>query len=115
MIYLAVATLSAAVLAYEILLMRLLAIVQWHHFAYMVISIALLAFAMSTHYWLSVLLLTFVGLGQAARMSLSNVLIQSYVDDEYRGRVMSIYMLEMSFLSIAIYPISLFADYFGPQ
>jgi len=80
-----------------------------------IMGIALLAFAMSTHYWLSVLLLTFVGLGQAARMSLSNVLIQSYVDDEYRGRVMSIYMLEMSFLSIAIYPISLFADYFGPQ
>ena len=80
-----------------------------------IMGIALLAFAMSTHYWLSVLLLTFVGLGQAARMSLSNVLIQSYVDDEYRGRVMSIYMLEMSFLAIAIYPISLFADYFGPQ
>ena len=80
-----------------------------------IMGIALLAFAMSTHYWLSVLLLTFVGLGQAARMSLSNVLIQSYVDDEYRGRVMSIYMLEMSFLSIAIYPVSLFADYFGPQ
>ena len=70
---------------------------------------------LSRHYWLSVLLLTFVGLGQAARMSLSNVLIQSYVDDEYRGRVMSIYMLEMSFLSVAIYPVSLFADYFGPQ
>ena len=47
MIYLAVATLSAAVLAYEILLMRLLAIVQWHHFAYMVISIALLGFGAS--------------------------------------------------------------------
>jgi len=37
MIYLAVTVLSAAVLAYEVLLMRLLAIVQWHHFAYMVI------------------------------------------------------------------------------
>jgi spermidine synthase len=47
MIYLAVATLSAAVLAYEVLLMRLLAIVQWHHFAYMVISIALLGFGAS--------------------------------------------------------------------
>ena len=81
----------------------------------MITGIALLAFAVSTHYWLSVLFLTFVGLGQAARMSLSNVLIQSYVDDEYRGRVMSIYMLEMSFLAIAIYPISLFADYFGAQ
>ena len=80
-----------------------------------IMGIALLAFAVSTLYWLSVLLLTFVGLGQAARMSLSNVLIQSYVKDQYRGRVMSIYMLEMSFLAIAIYPISLFADYFGPQ
>jgi len=47
MIYLAIATLSAAVLAYEVLLMRLLAIVQWHHFAYMVISIALLGFGAS--------------------------------------------------------------------
>ena len=80
-----------------------------------IMGVSLLAFAISTHYWLSVFLLTFVGLGQAARMSLSNVLIQSYVDDEYRGRVMSIYMLEMSFLSIAIYPVSLFADHFGPQ
>ena len=47
MIYPAVALLSAAVLAYEVLLMRLLAIVQWHHFAYMVISIALLGFGAS--------------------------------------------------------------------
>jgi len=48
-------------------------------------------------------------------MSLSNVLIQSYVDDAFRGRVMSIYMLEMALLSVSIYPISLFADTFGPQ
>ncbi len=33
---------SAALLAYEILLMRLLSIAYWHHFAYMVISVALL-------------------------------------------------------------------------
>jgi spermidine synthase len=38
---------SAAILAYEILLMRLLSIIQWHHFAYMVISLALLGFAAS--------------------------------------------------------------------
>jgi MFS family permease len=80
-----------------------------------IMGVALLGFAISTDYWLSVFLLTFVGLGQAARMSLSNVLVQSYVDDEYRGRVMSIYMLEMSVLSIALYPISVAADHFGPQ
>jgi ABC-type multidrug transport system fused ATPase/permease subunit len=35
---------SAAALAYEILLTRLFAIVQWHHFAYMAISVALLGY-----------------------------------------------------------------------
>lgn len=38
----AVAVLSAASLGYEVLLLRLLAIIQWHHFAYLAISVALL-------------------------------------------------------------------------
>ena len=42
--FLAVALLSAGVLGYEILLARLLAIVHWHHFAYMIIAVALLGF-----------------------------------------------------------------------
>lgn len=42
-----IALLSAATLAYEVLLMRLLSIVQWHHFAYMVISLALLGYGAS--------------------------------------------------------------------
>ncbi len=44
---LALALVSAAVLAYEVLLVRLFAIVQWHHFAFMAISIALLGFGAS--------------------------------------------------------------------
>ena len=43
----AVALLSAATLGYEVLLTRLLAIVQWHHFAFLVISLALLGFGAS--------------------------------------------------------------------
>ena len=43
-VFLAVALLSAAVIGYEILLTRLFSIIQWHHFAYMVISMALLGF-----------------------------------------------------------------------
>ena len=81
----------------------------------LLMGIALLLFAMSTSYWVSVGLLTLVGLGQAARMSLSNVLIQSYVNDAYRGRVMSIYMLEMAVLMISLYPVSVLADVLGPQ
>ncbi len=52
----AIAIISAALLAYEVLLIRLFAIVQWHYFAYMAISIALLGFGVSG---------TFVFLAQA--------------------------------------------------
>jgi hypothetical protein len=41
---LAIGLLSAAALGYEILLTRLFSIIQWHHFAYMMISVALLAY-----------------------------------------------------------------------
>ncbi len=45
--YLALAVISAATLAYEVLLVRLFAIIQWYHFAFMAISIALLGFGAS--------------------------------------------------------------------
>lgn len=43
----AVALVSGAALAYEILLMRLFSIILWHHFAYMIISLALLGWGAS--------------------------------------------------------------------
>jgi predicted membrane-bound spermidine synthase len=42
--HLAVGLLSVAAVALQLALMRLLAITQWHHFAYMVISVSLLGF-----------------------------------------------------------------------
>jgi hypothetical protein len=45
--YISVALISTASLAYEILLMRLFSIIQWHHFAYMIISLALLGYGVS--------------------------------------------------------------------
>lgn len=38
---------SAAIIAFQLSLMQLISIVQWHHFAYMVISIAMLGFGAS--------------------------------------------------------------------
>ncbi|MGB5332352.1 MAG: hypothetical protein WBN05_07420, partial [Woeseiaceae bacterium] len=38
---------SAGAIGYELLLMRALSIVQWHHFAYMIISLALLGYGAS--------------------------------------------------------------------
>ena len=44
---LTIALLSATALGYEILLMRLFSIIQWHHFTYMIISLALLGYGAS--------------------------------------------------------------------
>ncbi|HYE34473.1 SAM-dependent methyltransferase [Methylocaldum sp.] len=47
LLLLSVSLISAAALGYEILLMRLFSIIQWHHFAYMMISLALLGYGAS--------------------------------------------------------------------
>ena len=46
-IYASLFLLSALTLAYEILLMRLFSIIHWHHFAYLVIGLALLGYGVS--------------------------------------------------------------------
>lgn len=81
----------------------------------LLLGVSLTAFSISTSYWLSAAILVVVGLGQAGRMSLSNVLVQSYVEDEYRGRVMSVYMMEFSLMSVGIFLIGMAANVVGPQ
>jgi hypothetical protein len=44
---LAVSVLAAAAIGYEILLIRLFSVIQWQHFAFMVISLALLGYGAS--------------------------------------------------------------------
>jgi MFS family permease len=54
---------------------------------------ALLGFSHSTHLWLSVGLLILAGGGSMALMASCNTLIQTLVDDDKRGRVMSFYTI----------------------
>ncbi|MGE0455319.1 MAG: MFS transporter [Vicinamibacteria bacterium] len=52
---------------------------------------ALLAFAFSRALWLSMLLLLAAGFGIMLQMAASNTILQTIVDDDKRGRVMSLY------------------------
>ena len=67
---------------------------------------ALIAFAFSRVLWLSLLLLLLVGFGMMVQMASSNTVLQTIVDDDKRGRVMSFYA--MAFLGMAPFG-SLFA------
>jgi len=54
---------------------------------------AMLGFSRSTHLWLSVGLLIVTGIGSMSLMASCNTLIQTLVDDDKRGRVMSFYTI----------------------
>jgi MFS family permease len=62
----------------------------------LIMGLALVGFAFSTYWYLSLILIVFVGVGQTGFMTLGNTLIQYYVAPEYRGRVMSNYWLRLS-------------------
>jgi MFS family permease len=62
-------------------------------------GVGLLAFSLSRHLWLSLLLLPFVGGGMMVGMASTNTILQTIVDDEMRGRVMAYYT--MAFLGTA--------------
>jgi MFS family permease len=74
------------------------------------IGIFLTGFAFSTSWPLSLGLIVFVGLGTTGRMTLGNTLIQYYVDPEYRGRVMSVYMMEFGLTSFGTVIAGVLAD-----
>jgi len=61
--------------------------------AAVVFGAALVAFAMSASFWLSMIILVFVGGGMMMQMATSNTLLQTVVDEDKRGRVMSFYTM----------------------
>jgi MFS family permease len=60
--------------------------------AAIVVFFALYLFSCSTVFWLSLSMLVFLGLGMVILMANTNTLIQELSGDDYRGRVLSIYL-----------------------
>lgn len=77
------------------------------------VGLTLLAFSPSFHIALGVIII--VGVGQAGRMALSNTLVQYYTEEAYRGRVMSIYMMEFGVTSASTFLIALLSEVIGVQ
>ncbi|MDA1096138.1 MAG: MFS transporter [Chloroflexi bacterium] len=58
-------------------------------------------------------LIVLVGLGvvQSGRMTLNNSLLMEYADERYRGRVMSLFTLNMSLMPASVLPVTLLVDW----
>jgi len=53
----------------------------------------LVLFSFSRDFWLSIIILLFTGFGMMVVMTSSNTILQTIVDDDKRGRVMSFYTI----------------------
>ncbi len=76
---------------------------------------SLIAFVASETFAISAAVMVLVGIGTAGRMTLGNVLLQSYVEDRYRGRVMSIWMTQWGMMSGGTLFVGLIAEAVGIQ
>ena len=81
----------------------------------MLTSLSLVAFSVTDNFIIALISFVPMGLGQAGRMALSNTLLQSYSADEYRGRVMSVYMMEWGITMVGVFFVSVLADLIGAQ
>ena len=76
----------------------------------LILGLALVGFSFSSSWYLSLTLITLVGLGQAGRMTLGNTLLMYYTRDEYRGRVMSFYEMDHGLISLGTFVAGLLAE-----
>jgi MFS family permease len=64
-----------------------------------IFSLGLIALSFANTFWICVVIMFFIGLGLMVQMASSNTIIQTIVDDDKRGRVMSFYAI--SFMGIS--------------
>ena len=80
-----------------------------------VAGLGLTAFSASSNYLLSLAIMVVVGLGEAGRQVLNNVLLHTHVEDAYRGRVASVFMMQVGTMALGAFVVGLIAEFVGPQ
>ncbi|MEE8364112.1 MAG: MFS transporter [Dehalococcoidia bacterium] len=66
-------------------------------------------------YWAGMLSMVPIGLGEAARMALGMALAMEVTEDQYRGRVSSVFMMTFGLMPLGILPLAFAMDAFGPE
>ncbi len=78
-------------------------------------GIALLLIAAFPFYTAAAAIMLLVGLGDSGRRTINMGLIMEVVDDEYRGRVMSVFMMNFGLMPLGVLPVGLATEAFGAQ
>ena len=78
-------------------------------------GVALLLVATFPLYYAAVVIMLLLGLGDAGRRTLNQSLIMEIVEDQYRGRVMSVFMMNFGLMPLGVLPAGIIAEFLGGQ
>ena len=76
---------------------------------------ALLLISAFPFYFAGAAIMVLVGLGDAGRRTINMGLIMEVVEDQYRGRVMSVFMMNFGLMPLGVLPAGMIADALGGQ
>ncbi len=78
-------------------------------------GVALILVSAIPIYYAAAALMLLLGLGDAGRRTLNQALIMEEVDDAYRGRVMSVFMMNFGLMPLGVLPAGAVMERFGGQ
>ena len=79
------------------------------------LGVGTILFAQASAYWIAALAMLIVGLGSSLRQALSQGLLHHHVENAYRGRVMAIFMMQMSMMQFGVFVVGVIAERTGIQ
>lgn len=80
-----------------------------------ILALALVSFSFSRSWYLSLTSMIFVGVGQTVLQTLAMTLLLYYAKEEYRGRVMSILIMQFGLNSLGTFFCGMLAETVGVQ
>ena len=78
-------------------------------------GVALLLVALLPFYGVAIGIMVILGLGDATRRALNQTLIMEETEDRFRGRVMSVFMMNFGLMPLAVLPAGAATDFWGAQ
>ncbi len=80
--------------------------------ASIVSGVAILLASITTTYAIALVIMVILGIGDSGRRALNASLIMEQTDDEYRGRVMGVYMMNFGLIPLGAIPLGFIAEWF---
>ncbi len=79
----------------------------------LLLGVSLIALSGSQAFWFAAIAIVFVGIGTAGRQAFSQILLHHYVENEFRGRVMALMMLQPGMMALGAFVIGVVAERAG--